>query len=57
MTRRSRATASTCTCLTPFVMGKDQSHLDVYSVSGGNLTHIQATPSNLAVGQSGVGVH
>jgi 6-phosphogluconolactonase len=43
--------------LTPFVMGKDQSHLDVYSVSGGNLTHIQATPSNLAVGQSGVGVH
>ena len=43
--------------LTPFVMGKNQSHLDVYSVSGGNLTHIQATPSNLAVGQSGVGVH
>lgn len=43
--------------LTPFVMGKDQSHLDVFSVSGGNLTHIQATPSNLAVGQSGVGVH
>jgi 6-phosphogluconolactonase (cycloisomerase 2 family) len=43
--------------LTPFVMGKDQSHLDVYSVSGGNLTHIQASPSNLAVGQSGVGVH
>jgi 6-phosphogluconolactonase (cycloisomerase 2 family) len=43
--------------LTPFVMGKNQSHLDVFSVSGGNLTHIQATPSNLAVGQSGVGVH
>lgn len=43
--------------LTPFVMGKNQSHLDAYSVSGGNLTHIQATPSNLAVGQSGVGVH
>jgi 6-phosphogluconolactonase len=43
--------------LTPFVMGKNQSHLDVFSVSGGNLTHIQATPSTLAVGQSGVGVH
>jgi 6-phosphogluconolactonase (cycloisomerase 2 family) len=43
--------------LTPFVMGQNKSHLDVYSVSGGNLTHIQATPSNLAVGQSGVGVH
>jgi 6-phosphogluconolactonase len=43
--------------LTPFVMGKNTSHLDVFSVSGGNLTHIQATPSTLAVGQSGVGVH
>ena len=43
--------------LTPFVMGQNKSHLDVYSVSGGNLTHIQATPSTLAVGQSGVGVH
>jgi 6-phosphogluconolactonase (cycloisomerase 2 family) len=43
--------------LTPFVMGKNQSHLDVFSVSGGNLTHVQATPSTLAVGQSGVGVH
>jgi 6-phosphogluconolactonase (cycloisomerase 2 family) len=43
--------------LTPFVMGKNTSHLDVYSVSGGNLTHVQATPSTLAVGQSGVGVH
>ena len=38
-------------------MGQNKSHLDVYSVSGGNLTHIQATPSTLAVGQSGVGVH
>ena len=43
--------------LTPFVMGQNKSHLDVFSVSGGNLTHIQATPSTLAVGQSGVGVH
>jgi 6-phosphogluconolactonase (cycloisomerase 2 family) len=43
--------------LTPFVMGQNKSHLDVFSVSGGNLTHVQATPSTLAVGQSGVGVH
>lgn len=44
--------------LTPFVMGQNKSHLDVYRVgTGGTLAHIQATPSTLAVGQSGVGVH
>jgi len=44
--------------LTPFVMGQNKSHIDVFRVgTGGNLAHIQATPSTLAVGQSGLGVH
>jgi 6-phosphogluconolactonase (cycloisomerase 2 family) len=42
--------------LTPFVMGGG-SHIDVYSVSGGNLTHIQNTPKTLANGASGIAVH
>ena len=43
--------------LTPFVMGQNTSHIDVYSVSGGNLTHIQNTPRTLPNGVSGIAVH
>lgn len=45
--------------LTPFVMGQNKSHIDAFSVSGGNLSNppIQSTPSNLPNGVSGIAVH
>jgi 6-phosphogluconolactonase (cycloisomerase 2 family) len=38
------------------LLGKTKSHLEVYRVSGGNLTPVQHTPTTLAFGVSGIAV-